>query len=170
MPRTSKSPTLRIAAAACALGASLVLSGCGFDAQTLMPYTPAQGINADVANGPKVRNLLVIANTSGAGRLSASLLAAGKADALTAVAVTSTQADGQPGAALTVSKTQIDLPANKLVVLTDGGVTPITVTGSSLKPGLTATVKLTFSSGAITELVVPVMDAASPIYSGISLT
>jgi hypothetical protein len=164
MPRTRLSRTLRLAGVTAALGASLTLTGCGFDAQTLQTYTPAQGINVDVAGGPKVRNLLLIANASGKGQVSASIVAPTTPDRLAAVAATPIKPDSTLGAPLTVSAANVPLPAGTLVVLTDAAVAPIIVTGSDLKPGLTAQVTLTFASGAVQQVVVPVMDATNPIY------
>ena len=49
-----------------ALGLVLVVGACGTDAQTLRPYTPAEGVNVDVGDPSQVksvvhvRNLLVI--------------------------------------------------------------------------------------------------------------
>lgn len=165
MPRTSLPRNLRTVGAVAALAASLTLTGCGFDAQTLQTYPPAHGINVDLAGGPKVRNLLVIANAAGKGQLSASIVAGATGDRLTAVAATPIKADSTAGAALTVSAANVMLPAGTLVVLTDPAVAPIVITGADLKPGLTAKVGLTFASGASQEVVVPVMDAANSVYT-----
>lgn len=165
MPRTRLSRTLRLAGATAALASSLTLTGCGFDAQTLQSYPPAQGINVDVAGGPKVRNLLLIANASGKGQLSASIVAPTTADRLIAVAATPIKPDSTLGAPLTVSAANVTLPAGRMVVLTDTAVAPIIVTGADLKPGVTANVTLTFASGAVQKVVVPVLDAANPIYA-----
>ena len=59
--------------------ASLLLTGCGFNMQTLQQYTPAHGVNVDLQAGEanrqlKVRNLLVVADESGKGVLSASIV------------------------------------------------------------------------------------------------
>ena len=187
MARTHLSRTLRVAGVGLALAASLTLAGCGFDAQTLQSYPPARGINIDVADGPKVRDLLIIANSAGQGRLSASLLSPGRADTLTGVEVTVGATPGatasrtpspaptapgtpaespvptsQPTAAPAVS---VPLPADKLVVLTGTGAPVVAVNAPGLKPGFTANVKLMFGSGAITEAVVPVVDVSDPIFT-----
>jgi len=181
MARKPLSHTVRVAGVALALGASLTLAGCGFDAQTLQSYQPGHGVNIDVANGPRVRNLVIIANATGQGRLSASLLSPGRSDTLTAFQVT---AGSQPTA--TSSKTPspaptapgtptvqpsaapaltVSLPADQLVVLTGPGAPVLAVSDPGLKPGYNATVKLTFGSGALTEAVVPVVSASDPIYA-----
>src|ERR671920_153284 len=60
------------------LGLLLVTAACGTDAQTLKPYTPAEGVNLDVGDSynPEqvvhVRNLLIISKKPGSGVLSAS--------------------------------------------------------------------------------------------------
>ncbi len=163
MSRTRPSRTLRTAGVAAALGASLVLTGCGFDAQTLRTYTPAHGVNVDV-NDVKVRNLLVIANGSGQGRLSASIVSP-RADTLTGVTGFATNPDGSQAGTLTITGGNgLPLPPNKLVVLTGEGAPRVGVGGSALKPGFNVTLQLTFGSGGVTELRVPVMDAKDPIY------
>jgi hypothetical protein len=75
---TIPSPPRRAAGALLGLLAGLALlatSGCGFDAQTLQPYTPAMGVNADVGadRGIHVRNLLIVSRERGQGFVSASL-------------------------------------------------------------------------------------------------
>lgn len=164
MSRTSLSLSLRRAGVAAALGASLLLTGCGFDAQTLQTYTPAHGVNVDV-NDVKVRNLLVIANNAGQGRLSASLVSNNRADTLASVTGYSTNQDGTKAADLMITGANgIALPANKLVVLTGDGAPRVSVSGATLKPGLNVTLRLTFGSGGVQELRVPVLDAQDPIY------
>ena len=67
-----------------ALGLLLVGGACGTDAQTLRPYTPAEGVNVDVGdpadaqNVVHVRNLLIISKAPGSGILSASLVTDGR--------------------------------------------------------------------------------------------
>nr|NLI51439.1 hypothetical protein [Propionibacterium sp.] len=163
MSRTRPSRLVRRAGVAAALGASLILTGCGFDAQTLRTYTPAHGVNVDV-NDIKVRNLLVIANSAGQGRLSASIVSP-RADTLANVTGYATNQDGSQAAPLTITgATGLPLPPNKLVVLTGEGAPLVSVTSPALKPGLNVTLQLTFGSGGAKELRVPVMDAQDPIY------
>ncbi len=161
-----RTTTTRALASAAVLGAALTLTGCGMDAQTLQPYTPAHGINVDVP-GVKVRNLLVVANDAGAGVVSASILAADN-DALTSVAGQAIAADGATAGPLTVTGAPVTLAPGTMTVLT-GGTAPVAVTASGLKPGLTAKLTLTFRSGAAVEAVVPVQSAADPIYQGIKV-
>ena len=62
----------------------LVVGACGTDAQTLRPYTPAEGVNVDVGDPSDaqsvvhVRNLLIISKAPGSGVLSASLVTDGR--------------------------------------------------------------------------------------------
>src|ERR671916_1499627 len=66
-----------------ALGLLVGLGACGTDAQTLKPYTPAEGVNVDVGNSANlqevvhVRNLLIICKAPGSGILSASIVTDG---------------------------------------------------------------------------------------------
>ena len=68
----SLSPVRRLAAAL-AFGALVSLTACGLDVQTMQPYTPAEGVQADVtpANDPqaavKIRNLLIVVRRTGRG-------------------------------------------------------------------------------------------------------
>ena len=93
------------ALAAAALSLTLLGSaaGCGFDAQTLQPYTPADGTNLDVGadNQLKIRNLVVVSRTEGQGIISASVLS-GADDTLTGVAVVPSPLSGSPGPAPTI--------------------------------------------------------------------
>lgn len=168
MLRTTVSPRgLRTRAAAVVLAGSLLLAGCGVSVQTLQSYTPAQGTNADPQKFLKVRNLLIIASAYGAkGRLSGSLASQRDRDALAGITGVAIKADGSEGSALTFSTQSVPLAPGTLVVLTDPPAPRIDVTGADLKPGLTAKLDLTFSSGSTTSLVVPVLSANDPVYRG----
>lgn len=152
----------RTLSAAVVLGASLALTGCGLDAQTLLPYTPAHGINVD--NGPvKVRNLLIVADELGQGVLSGSF-ATDKDDTLTAVSGAAIKADGSQGSALKVTGGPVQIKRSGLAVLTSVDA-PFRVQGADLKPGQLAKVQLTFGSGLSTTATVPVLSTTDPIYS-----
>lgn len=168
MPRSSR-PTRSFRAMSAALLAlvALTLGGCGMNAQTLQSYTPANGVNID-DDFLKVRNLLIIADASGQGRLSASLVSQQTNDRLTGVAGTALKDDGTRAGALTVGTVNVDLPAGRMVVLTGPGVAPIAVSGGDLKPGLTAELSLTFANGSSRTIQVPVADAADPIFSSVT--
>lgn len=150
------------------VGTALLLAGCGFDAQTLQPYTPAHGVNA-TAGPVKVRNLLVVSDAQGKGIVSASLVSP-DADRLTAVSGTPIKADGTTGSPLQVSSTtQVALQPNQLVVLTEPQPV-IQVSSPDLTPGLTVNLTLRFSSGVETTLIAPVASFTDPIYATVSPT
>lgn len=154
------------------VGVSLLLAGCGFNAQTLQPYTPAHGVNVDVAAGEagrqlKVRNLLVVADDSGKGVLSASIVSP-VADTLVRVEGVAHKADNSLGSPLRVSGGPVELLPHRMAVLTEAGIDGFTVSGSDLKPGLTADLTLTFKSGVQASAIAPVMSSKSAIYASIS--
>lgn len=152
----------RTLAAAVVLGATLALSGCGLDAQTLQPYTPAHGVNVD--NGPvKVRNLLVIADDAGRGVLSGSF-AVSADDTLTSVSGNALGADGASAGSLTVTGNPVPLKRTGLAVLTSV-TSPIRLSSPALKPGLLAELQLSFASGLSQKVTVPVMSVTDPIYA-----
>ncbi len=158
-------------------GAAIILSaaltataGCGFDVQTNKPYTPGEGVNADV--GPRqpgpvaVRNLLIASKEPGTGFVSASLTA-GQSDTLQRITGRAYKADGTAGTPLTAAlPSPIALTAGSLVVLTDQRL--ITITGADLAPGLEAELTLTFANAGETTLRVPVVTADDPQFVTIS--
>ena len=153
------------------VAASLLLSGCGFNMQTLQPYTPAQGVNVDVKAGEnnrqlKVRNLLVVADDSGKGVVSVSIVSP-VADRLVKVEGNAHKSDNSVGAPLTVEGSAVTLEPNRLAVLTDPKPA-FTVSSPDLKPGLTVDLTLTFASGIEASAIAPVMSAKDPIYASIS--
>ena len=154
--------------------AALVLAACATP-QTLVPYTPAAGVN----NGPRaevpnpgddrhvlVRNLLIVTTGDGSGFLSGSLASRGEAVALRDVSGAPVRADGTVGTAFVVSGgTRVDVPARSLVVLTDQPT--ITVKSPDLVPGFTAEVVLTFDKGDAVRLLVPVYPSTNPDFATI---
>ncbi|MGI8457277.1 MAG: hypothetical protein ACR2LI_04070 [Propionibacteriaceae bacterium] len=170
-PSASSRSTLRRGLLAVGAGlAALALAACGFNVQTNQPYTPSEGVNADVGSyqavpAVKVRNLMILTRTQGTGFLSASIGAAQPDEALTAVSATELNADGSDGAVLTVALTGPVVLGNNLVVLTDRA--PITVTGP-LQAGYTARVTLTFNKAGRVSIVAPVIDANTGPYATVS--
>jgi hypothetical protein len=144
-----------------------VTTACGANQQTLRPYTPAEGISFDVggAKGVKVRNLMILSRAKGEGFLSATMVAADRAQ-LTAISGKAIKSDGSDGAPLSASiPTSISLGNGVLVVLTEEPL--ITVRSPDLEAGLLAEVTLEFSSaGSATERV-PVVNANEGQYSSI---
>ena len=95
-------------------------------AQTLKPYTPAEGINFDVGDPPNdpsavvhVRNLVIISRAAGSGIVSASLITGGN-DSLTGISGKAYKVDGSAGAPFTSTLTSPVLVSNGVLeVLTD---------------------------------------------------
>jgi hypothetical protein len=162
------SSTVRLVAALLlALGVALT-AGCGTEAQTLRPYTPAEGINLDIGGdrGVKVRNLLILSRAKGEGILSGTLIAADR-DQLTAVSGKAIKSDGSDGAPITASiPSSVSLGNGVRVVLTDGPL--ITVKSADLEPGLTAEITLAFTTAGSATFRVPVVDASAAQYSTIT--
>ncbi len=155
-----------------ALGLVLVVGACGTDAQTLRPYTPAEGVNVDVGDPSDaqsvvhVRNLLIISKAPGSGVLSASLVTDGR-DELTEVTGYAIKFDGSEGAPLTVTLSNTVSIANRAqIVLTDQA--PIGVTSADLAPGGTASLTLTFANAGEVTVIAPVVDGNEPQYASIS--
>ncbi|MDO5534323.1 MAG: hypothetical protein Q4F65_06705 [Propionibacteriaceae bacterium] len=156
---------------AAGIGASLLLTGCGFDMQTLQAYTPAHGVSIDVTAGEnsrqlKVRNLLIVADDQGEGILSASIVSPVD-DELVRVEGAAHTMDNQVGSPLTVTGSPVELTANRLAVLTDP-TAAFTVSSPDLQPGLTVDLKLTFASGLEASAIAPVMSAEDPVYGAVS--
>lgn len=169
--RTARKPG-RIGAAAASAGLLLALSACGFDVQTLQPYTPSDGVNINVGAGPngdpiastvKVRGLMILAKSPTSGFLSATLVAQND-DSLTSVTGNVLKDDGSNGPALTINvSSPVTVGGSKAVVLVDQS--PITVSGSSLPAGQDAKLTLTFSKAGSEQVEVPIVDGNNPIYS-----
>ena len=153
------------------LGLALLtlVSACGMNAQTLQPYTPAEGVNVNV--GPtgewvQVRNLMILSREDGVGYVSASIVAEER-DALTAVAGHPFKLDGSAGAAFeTTMPDPVGLAPGVLVVLTDREL--IEVKSADLIMGGDAELTLTFSTVGEHTVRVPVVDADQPDYETIS--
>ena len=153
------------------LGLLLGLGACGTDAQTLKPYTPAEGVNidvgdpADVQSVVHVRNLLIISKQPGSGILSASIVTDGR-DQLTEVTGFAIKSDGSQGSPLNVNLTNTISVANRAqIVLTDQ---PISVRSADLAPGLTASMTLTFANAGEATVIVTVVDGNEDQYRSIS--
>lgn len=162
------SPTVRLVAGLLLVLAVTVSTACGTDKQTLRPYTPADGVNFDVGGerGVKVRNLMIISRVEGEGFLSATMVAADRAQ-LTAVSGKAIKSDGTDGAPLSATiPSSVSLGNGVLIVLTDGPF--ITVRSPDLKAGLTADVTLQFSTAGSATVRVPVIDGNEGPYATIS--
>ncbi len=155
-----------LAALVLSAGVALGAGGCGFDVQTLQPYTPAEGVNVEVGGERRgdvaVRNLLVLADEQGSGFLSAAVYAPAGEDTLESVSGFPILADGTVGPPLTIEVPtgMTFAPEDDAVVLTSDRPA-ITVEGEDMQPGLTVELTLTFSqAGATQPLQVPVVPQA----------
>jgi hypothetical protein len=164
---------LRSAAAALvALGLLLVTAACGDDAQTLQPYTPAEGINVDVGDPANfsqvvhVRNLLIISRAVGQGVVSATIVTDGR-DELTALTGVPIKVDGTDGAPFTATLSQtVSFGNGAQIVLTDRPL--ITVTSPDLVPGQSSRVTMQFENAGEVTVIVPIVDGNEPQYATIS--
>lgn len=167
-PTRARAPRTLVATLLSAL-LLLVSAACGMDAQTSQPYTPAEGVNADV--GPvgkavQVRNLMILSREDGTGYLSASVVAQDR-DAMTAVAGYPYKLDGTEGTPFTVTlPNPVGLSEDALVVLTDREL--IELKSPELVVGADAQVTLTFSTAGELTIKVPIVDADQPDYASIS--
>lgn len=165
----------RRAASALVVGAlGLSLSSCGFDTQTLQPYTPAEGVNLTVGSedpagqGVKLRNVLIIADPeTGEGFLSASIVA-GKDDKILSISGQELSADGETSKGEVNAKLgqPLELPAQQLVILTDGSA--VTMEGAKLEPGLTAELEMLFGEAGLATVTVPIVDGTKEDYATVS--
>ncbi len=160
--------TLRRLSAALCVPLALALAGCMTQYQTSQPYTPAEGVNQQ-AGSVKVRNLMVIADATGQGVVSASLVTYAD-DALTGIAGVPHKSDNSLGSALVVTATGLPLtmPANTLFILTNSPLR-VAVTSPDLKPGLLSDVTLTFAKAGQVKLVAPVLSSSDPEFKGITV-
>lgn len=161
------------------LGAAVLISGllgtsaCGMNVQTNQPYTPADGVNADVPSTGNaddvvhVRNLGIISRTPGEGILNGSLVGT-RPDALTGVSGKSIKLDGSDGAPLKVELNKpVEIGRNSLVVLTSASPL-ITIQAADLDSGLDAVVDLQFRNAGQVSIRVPVLDGNQPQYRTIT--
>lgn len=163
----------RIGAAVAGAGLLLGLSACGFNVQTLHPYTPADGVNINVGEGPngptastiKVRDLMIIAKSPTSGFLSATIDAR-QNDTLTGITGDVLKPDGSKGEPLTVKLTNPITVGGKPVILVDQA--PVTVTATSLPAGLDASLTVTFAKAGSQQVRVPIINGNNDIYATVS--
>lgn len=159
------------ATAVVAVLAVVFTAGCGFDAQTLQPYTPADGVSFTLGDPPgptlKVRNLFILADDQGAGFLTASMIVDGGEDTLRSVSGVALKVDGTTGGELSIgSFSPIAIGSSNLVVLIN--LAPITISGTDLEPGVGARLVLTFATAGPRSIDVPVIDSSDPVYAGVT--
>ena len=161
------SPTVRVVAALLMVLAVSFATACGFEQQTLRPYTPAEGVSFDVGGdrGVKVRNLMILSRVKGEGVLSATMVA-GDRNQLTGISGKTIKSDGTDGAPLTATiPSPITLESGVAVVLTDGPL--VTVKSSDLQAGLLADVTLQFNPAGSATVRIPVVDANEGQYASV---
>ncbi|NLT31103.1 MAG: hypothetical protein GXX86_11730 [Propionibacterium sp.] len=150
--------------------AAAVLAGasaCGFDAQTLQPYTQSHGVNVDSRTDPdtdlplvKVRNLLVVSQEDGQGFLAGAMFSE-TGDTLTDISITAKNIDGSAGEPVEVALPgPIEIPAGDVAQLF--GDETITVTGEQLRMGFSAEVTMTFEEAGDVTVTTPVVDGNLP--------
>ncbi|MDO5683795.1 MAG: hypothetical protein Q4G46_13340 [Propionibacteriaceae bacterium] len=164
--------------AATALSALVVgLSACSTP-QTLVPYTPAEGVNADAhrIGAPagenkvplKVRTLSIVSKPgSKEGFLNGAITAPmDRADQLVSVEGRAFTAENTAGAPIAPVTANLELPAGKMVVLSQQA--PLTLKSEDLEAGLVAELTLTFKDSDKVTLQVPVVDANKADYATVT--
>ncbi len=144
----------------------LVGASCGFGAQTLQPYAPADGVNlnAGTVQQVEIRNLLIISAERGEGIVSATIFTE-QADQLVEVSGTADGLDGN-GTPLTGTLTApITVRPQSFVKLT--ALPPIVVRSDALEAGHTAQLTLRFRNAGRATIRVPVLDADISYYKSI---
>ena len=157
-----------LAALLLSLGLMGLAAGCGFDAQLLQPYTPADGTNLDVGEDGtlKVRNLQVVATAPGEGYLSATIIS-NAPERLTGATVAPVTLEGTPAPAAPVTlPSPVTLDPGQLLVLTDEPL--IRVDAPGLQAGASANVVLQFAEAGPVALTCPVVDGTVPPWSEIA--
>lgn len=144
----------------------LVLTACGFNVQTNLPYTPADGVNLEIGS-VQIRNVMILSRGDGEGFVSATM-SSDKTDSLVAVSGTVINSDGSNGPALAATlPAAVPLNDGVPVVLTEQPAF-VTVKGEGLTPGLTVDLTMEFRSAGQATLRVPVLDADNPYYATVS--
>ena len=131
------------------------LTGCGFDAATERPYTPATGAN-DVSGVVDVLGAVVVSSASGSGTFVATLANNDQQASQTFSTLT--------GAELTVSEFDpIEIPRGGAVNLADDGGIPVS---GDFAAGNFVSLDIGFDSGERVSMQVPVVPN-SGIYEGL---
>lgn len=121
---------------------------------------PAAGVQQDTADGFKVRNLLIIADSTGKAVLEGSIVA-DRAFTLNDAGYSAEQPDGSWSTAAPLPISQATSEQNKLTL---GGPSNA-FQAPELTPGRLAVVGLQFDEGAKVQLEVPVYDASHPDFA-----
>lgn len=149
---------LVVITAVSALGISL--SGCssGFDAQTIQPYQPADGVSNRESSVYAI-NTLIVTDGQGNGTVVTALINQGdEPDAL--VSVTATGPDGEEIPVAPLPRDGIVLPSEQIVQTADAG--NVQLSADSLRPGRIVTLSLEFAAAAPVEVEAPVLEQEGP--------
>ena len=172
--RPARSGRTRAALAAAALAVVLPSAACGFGAQTLRPYTPAEGVNFDVGDPQDpnvvvhVRNLLIISRSPGSGIVSGTMVTAGR-DTLVGVTGAPYKVDGSKGAPYTAELSGPVLLTNNAQVVLTNQEPFITVGGASgLAAGLDTEITVQFGKAGSHTTRTTVVDGNLPPYTNIT--
>jgi hypothetical protein len=173
-PWHARTGRAKAALAAAAVAAVLPTAACGFNAQTLKPYTPSEGVNFDVGDPQDpavvvhVRNLLIISRSPGTGIVSGTIVTQGN-DTLTSVSGVPYRVDGSKGAPFTATLAKpVKLTRDAQVVLTNQQPFVTISNASGLQAGLDADVTVQFATAGTYSTRTTVVDGNLPPYSGIS--
>ena len=125
------------------------LTGCGFDAATERPYTPAAGAN-DVSGVVDVLGAVVVSSAAGSGTFVATLANNDQQQSQTFSALA-----GGTGTELTVPEFDpIEIPRGGMVNLADDGGVPVT---GDFGAGNFVSLTISFDSGERVAMQVPVV-------------
>ncbi|MGJ3508840.1 hypothetical protein [Enemella sp. A6] len=156
--------------------AAAVLTGasaCGFNAQTLQPYTQSHGVNVDSRTDPdtdlplvKVRNLMVVSKEDGSGFLVGAMFSE-PGDKLTDVSIVTKKVDGNAGQPVKVDLAEpIEIPAGGTAQLF--GDQTVTATGADLRMGFSVEITMTFEEAGDVTVTAPVVDGNLPDFETMS--
>lgn len=172
--RPARTRRARAALAATALAVVLPSAACGWDAQTMRPYTPAEGVNFDVGDQldpdvvVHVRNLLIISRSPGTGIVSGTMVTAGR-DTLVGVTGAPYKPDGSKGSPFTAKLAGPVLLTNNAQVVLTNQQPFVTISGASdLKAGLDAEVTVQFGKAGSYTTRTTVVDGNLPPYTEIT--
>jgi hypothetical protein len=133
-----------------------LLTACGFSAQTDQVYQAPVGTN-DRSGDVDILNALVVSGQNGSGTFAGTLVNTTDEDDVL---------DSVSGAGITAPSRTVDVPADQVVPLADGG--EVTLQGSGIKAGSFVELTFGFSSGQTTTVNVPVV-AATGDYADVPL-
>lgn len=164
---TSK-PARTLAVAALSIGLALGATACSAP-QTLHPYTPAVGVNAEVTAGNqvplKLRNVMILSRAEGQGALLGSLLST-QEDTLTQVSGQLVGGSGARPGQIAPAQPGVRLAPDTMTNLLDGPAVQLSAPG--MVAGQTADLVLTFAKAGPVAIRVPVVDGSKTDFRTVS--